>query len=1236
MVKHLPLPNSDTSLPPPPNSITIAGGISVSIDDHVYMQPEYIDEPFYIGRVMEFVYVPRVRQPKITASSDKREDTPTPSSTPVTAAQLRARLAWFQRPRDLPVTRVRAKDSRLLVATMHSDLNPVSAIRGKCFVRHITEIADLNTWKSKPDYYYYTQLFDRYSTRLYDMIPVAQIRNAPQDILQKLHDTYEFIFAESQKIADLVNTRRACTVCAKWCSVNESLKCSLCEKHYHMQCLDPPLTKKPAKGYTWQCAACMRRRLEQREKALDDSSSATAGILEPGDRKRTTRSSSSDEFAIALRSSAATGMTTPSGAAAASAAASDTESRSGSKRLKLSHGESRYNGDISGKVIPRPKNRGIWPFRYFGINTDIDDVLHDDERIYPRAVSRIGPKYQAIIPDMVSPSGAELDSRLLAQHARIFEENGDTTDRKPHQLRQKANGNTTSITNGTTSHTGHRGKDNYGGGWSSGGINSGGGGGTTRWHSKSAEQMDIMWDEIEVRRGNHDEQVFFKQPSFLPNNELEMYMGAIVPFLCRHFSSIHDFSLLECQDAALHGLVLHGYDVEEALISIPECPEGYIRQREPGDYWTEEGLEKFNDCMREYGSNLQSIHNNIPENTRRAITLHYYMMRPTNLGKQLLEAYDNRNHSGQRRPNLGQGEGAANIHVEVASDAGLSSSNTPASSPRTTGMTTRDHSRMSNDHHEKQLRCLNCARDRASHWYPAPLELAAHNTRSAKYSGARRVICNDCRGYWLRYAAMPDQEFISSRKYNNQLQQRQQQQQQPAQDSYNLHSRSNGSHEEHRKSSTRPKYAIAGVFPKIKGADHWPLTPCDVCRLPTVSGTGSTQPLLICQDCGVCVHFECSGYPADARLHPKRWRCGICTNINNPTISLNYDCVLCHKGAEVPHPSALTPSDRPRQLMWRTSGNNWVHPVCALALDQSRLLFAHSNVVVDGVMALSKDMWMRRCSVCMQTDGATLKCAESDCREGAHAKCAHILTSDGSDSPQTSRAILVGQIENPAIPPSKVLESIPKFTKSKEKIRAVVKCAKHAHKTDKNISLDAVDEEGNLVMSVVIAAKRATAQMQLRGAMLHARGVKSPRSVASPDSDKMTAAASVNVGGERAEAALKARPRGESPSMLLSSSVGSSSEMGSVQNISANGHPASSDKLVKKPTVAWSSSGDEPSCRRCSTTFSPIWWPSSPGRGLPASSTSSAADLHVMCQRCYNSSGAEGATTGQRSNMASS
>ncbi|KAJ2414431.1 putative PHD type zinc finger protein with BAH domain-containing protein, partial [Coemansia sp. RSA 2530] len=281
MSKHLALPNSDSALPPPTSAV-IAGGIEVAVDDYVYLQPEYSEEPYYIGRIMEFVFVSRVRQPRLSlsmaahqkSSADThprgRDNACSPSLSTISGdtnhdAQLHVRLAWFQRPRDLPITRGRSKDERMLVATMHSDINPVNAIKGKCQVRHTAEIADLSSWKSRPDHYYYNQLFDRYSTRLYDIIPVAQIRNAPQNVLQKLRDTYEFIFAEGQKISDLVSTRRACTICATLCGVSDGIKCSICEKIYHMTCLDPPVTRKPAKGYIWNCAACRRNQQEQQK-----------------------------------------------------------------------------------------------------------------------------------------------------------------------------------------------------------------------------------------------------------------------------------------------------------------------------------------------------------------------------------------------------------------------------------------------------------------------------------------------------------------------------------------------------------------------------------------------------------------------------------------------------------------------------------------------------------------------------------------------------------------------------------------------------------------------------------------------------------------------------------------------------------------------------------------------------------------------------------------------------------
>ncbi|CAO3691965.1 unnamed protein product [Rhizopus stolonifer] len=62
---------SDVKFAPHITSTTLANGASVQINaDHVYLAPEHLGEPYYVGRVMEF------------CNSFKRKG-------------LQARIAWF-------------------------------------------------------------------------------------------------------------------------------------------------------------------------------------------------------------------------------------------------------------------------------------------------------------------------------------------------------------------------------------------------------------------------------------------------------------------------------------------------------------------------------------------------------------------------------------------------------------------------------------------------------------------------------------------------------------------------------------------------------------------------------------------------------------------------------------------------------------------------------------------------------------------------------------------------------------------------------------------------------------------------------------------------------------------------------------------------------------------------------------------------------------------------------------
>lgn len=60
---------------------------------------------------------------------------------------------------------------------------------------------------------------------------------------------------------------------------NDSVDCAVCHNTYHMYCVRPVLTKKPARGFAWACAACSRaqeKKLEARNTPIIGESPAEA------------------------------------------------------------------------------------------------------------------------------------------------------------------------------------------------------------------------------------------------------------------------------------------------------------------------------------------------------------------------------------------------------------------------------------------------------------------------------------------------------------------------------------------------------------------------------------------------------------------------------------------------------------------------------------------------------------------------------------------------------------------------------------------------------------------------------------------------------------------------------------------------------------------------------------------------------------------------------------------------
>lgn len=126
-----------------------------------------------------------------------------------------------------------------------------------------------------------------------------------------------------------------------------------------MNCVRPPLLKKPSRGFAWACGPCSRAQ----EKKLEARRTPMLGAGgEEGEEEEVLDEEEED-------ANADTNETTP---------------------------------DPDGHVDHHPGTQAeialakMWPMRYLGIHARVEDALqYDDRAIYPRASSRLGPRHQA-------------------------------------------------------------------------------------------------------------------------------------------------------------------------------------------------------------------------------------------------------------------------------------------------------------------------------------------------------------------------------------------------------------------------------------------------------------------------------------------------------------------------------------------------------------------------------------------------------------------------------------------------------------------------------------------------------------------------------------------------------------------------------------------------------------------------------------------------------------------------
>ncbi|KAI0022172.1 hypothetical protein F4780DRAFT_769847 [Xylariomycetidae sp. FL0641] len=930
---------------------------------HVYLVCEPPGEPYYLGRIMEFLHL----------QNDTRR--------PVDAL----RINWYYRPKDIGK---KVNDTRLVFATMHSDISPLTSLRGKCDIRHRAEIDDMDLFRKQSDSFWYEKLYDRYIQKNYDIIPCAQIVNVPARVKKVLDSRWRFILVEQGRGKEFTSAVKSCKRCNGYCASNDSVDCAVCQQTYHMNCVRPPLLKKPSRGFAWACAACSRaqeRKLEARH---------TPSLLDAHPEGDEEEQWEDEEEGVA------TNRTTPADG------------------IDDSHQPA---------TAEQIYQASLWPYRYLGQHCKPEDALDYDDRIYPRAGSRLGPKHQAtVLPwpgrpvELVKPletkKGGRREGKMSKEALEKLEAEKLAREKRPKWVQDEPAGYVA------------RGED---------------------YDSDDPRcTAEKLWMPPEAAGAS------------ITDAELDDFLATakakIIPALGLPEESTN---LL---DVATNTLFKCDYNPDKAMKALLKMDRSAFKEPElsPSE------LKKFEDGVAKYGSELYQVSRHVKTVPHSQIVRFYYAWKKSPRGKQVWGNYSGRKGKKEAK----KAEVSANkLQDDVADDQDDSAFDTEKALERKRGFV-----------------CKFCSTKSSRQWRRAPN--AASTTVSEgggrganKDKGGQYIValCRRCAELWRRYAIQwEDLEDLAKkvaaaggRSWKRRVDEELLKELIAANEMMNMtvYPTHNGTttatlpaaasatpaqttsstpvpqaasseppprkklrtitdrEAEQANSDTNAATAVASKKKIVEKPPPPPAPelpkprtlPCAICNQLAAD---AANPLISCKECRLSVHRACYGI-LDNRP-PSKWTCDTCVNDRNPQVSIEYKCVLCpvefteHDFIGPPKNSHKKKTERerekerqerelaqkaadhyrkrqeelnrpvnPREPLKRTADNNWVHVTCAVWHSEVKFANAKALGPSEGIPSISRTRYEEVCKACKQKGGACVSCHQ--CRAPVHVECAH-------------------------------------------------------------------------------------------------------------------------------------------------------------------------------------------------------------------------------------------------------
>ncbi|KAM5351653.1 hypothetical protein ACJ41O_004376 [Fusarium nematophilum] len=926
-------------------------GTVLEPNDHVYLVCEPPGEPYYLGRIMEFLHSQN--------DTDKAVDA--------------IRINWYYRPKDIGR---KAPDTRMVFATMHSDISPLTALRGKCQIRHKAEIPSMEAYRKTPDSFWYDKLYDRYIQKNYELIPTRSIVNVPANVKKVLDERWKYVLVEQGRGKELTSAVKLCRRCTGYCASNDSVDCAVCQNTYHMNCVKPPLLKKPSRGFAWSCAACSRaqeRKLEARNTPNINDPSLDPDDDDPLDED-------DDEM-----QGVDTGRTSPDG-------------------------ETHVHHEGTAEQIYQAS---LWPYRYLGMHCKPEDALDYDDRIYPRASTRIGPRHQAnVLPwpgqpvEYVKPPETKKNGKKDAKS-------------KEAQAALEAD---------------------------------------KAWRGKRPKWVQDMPPGYTVRGEDYDED----DPNctatrlWLPPTEDVITEKEMNQFMEKAKGMAKDLGLPErstnLQDVAANILFHSGFDAKRALKDLPQTEKAVFKEPE----LTPTELKKFEEAVVKYGSEMHLVMKHVKTMTPGMVTRYYYTWKKSERGQQVWANFAGR--KGKKEAKRAEAA-ASKLADDVADDDDDSAFDAEKATQKKRG-----------------FMCQFCSTTTSRQWRRAPNPIPGLvndiGSKNNKDKSSERVValCRRCAELWRRYGIRwedieevakkvaqsggrawkrkQDEELLIALQAakemgmmtperaptpttapattNNQEPPRKKLKGAPLDKDADNNQSDAASVAGSTTSKKKDKSVERVVVPELPKPR---ILPCAVC--------GQLEPQgdqhLSCRECRMTVHRNCYGI-MDNR-NPGKWVCDMCANDKNPQVSKQYKCVLCpvehteHDFVEQPklthHKKKMSEKDRerermevqqarkaaefyrkkqeemnrpvnPREPLKRTADNNWVHVTCAVWTPEVKFGNAKALEPSEGIPSIPRSRYDETCQACNKKDGACVYCHQ--CRAPLHVECArqqgHVLGFD--------------------------------------------------------------------------------------------------------------------------------------------------------------------------------------------------------------------------------------------------